>query len=53
MGARSFEIRGNLESEYQDVFTPEALNALEALAKFDLERKAVMAGRIARMGDHG
>src|SRR5262249_8127584 len=48
MGTRSFEIRGNLESEYQDVFTREALDALEAVAKFDVERKALMAARIAR-----
>src|SRR5215470_11245109 len=48
MGTRSFEIRGNLESEYPDVFTREALDALEALAKFDAERRAVLAGRIAR-----
>src|SRR5437867_5459310 len=48
MGTRSFEIRGNLEREYQDVFTPEALDALDALAKFDAERKAVLAARTAR-----
>src|SRR5215475_6391222 len=48
MGTSSFEIRGNLESEYQDVFTREAMEALEALAKFDTERKAVLAARTAR-----
>src|SRR4030095_220767 len=48
MGTGSFEIRGNLENEYQDVFTREAVEALEALAKFDTERKAVLAGRTAR-----
>src|SRR5436189_4339102 len=48
MGTRSFEIRGNLESEYQDVFTREALDAIEALAKFDGERKALLAARTAR-----
>jgi malate synthase len=48
MGTRSFEIRGNLESEYQDVYTAEALDALEALARFDADRKALMAARIAR-----
>jgi malate synthase len=48
MGTRSFEIRGSLESEYQDVFTREAVEALEALAKFDTERKAVLAARTAR-----
>src|SRR5262245_28303262 len=48
MGTRSFEIRGNLESEYQDVFTPEALEALEALSKLDADRKALLAARTAR-----
>jgi malate synthase len=48
MGTRSFEIRGNLESEYPDVYTREALDALEVLAKFDAERKALLADRTAR-----
>src|SRR5215471_6074270 len=48
MATRSFEIRGNLESEYQDVFTREALEALEVLSKFDAERREVLAGRTAR-----
>ena len=42
------EIRSNLQSQYPDVFTPEALKALESLAAFDADRKAVMASRIAR-----
>ena len=48
MGTRSFEIRGNLEREYKDVFTPEALEAIEALSKFDAERRQVLADRTAR-----
>jgi malate synthase len=48
MGTRSFEIRGNLESEYRDVFTPEALAALEVLAKLDADRRDVLAARTAR-----
>src|SRR5437867_12881958 len=48
MGTGSLEIRGNLENEYPDVFTPEALAALEALAKFDADRKEVLASRTAR-----
>src|SRR5206468_1209660 len=48
MAARKMEIRGNLESAYADVFTPEAVAALEALAGLDADRKAVMAARIAR-----
>src|SRR5678815_1156831 len=48
MSARSLEIRGNLKSAYADVFTPEALAALEALAGLDADRKRVMAARIER-----
>ena len=48
MAARQLEIRGNLEHSYADVFTPEAVSALEALAGFDADRKAVMAARIER-----
>lgn len=48
MGSRSFEIRGNLEQAYPDVFTPAALTALEVLAPLDADRKALMASRTAR-----
>src|SRR5206468_11871377 len=48
MAARKLEIRGNLESAYADVFTPQAVAALEALADLDADRKAVMAARIER-----
>src|SRR6188508_1476113 len=48
MASRKLEIRGNLESAYADVFTPEAVAALEALAGLDADRKALMAARIAR-----
>src|SRR5581483_9129845 len=48
MGARLFEIRGNLEQEYKDVYTPEALAAIDVLAKFDDERKAILTSRTAR-----
>src|SRR5688572_11914096 len=48
MPSRPFEIRGNLESSYPDVFTPEALAALTALAPLDADRKAIMKARIAR-----
>jgi malate synthase len=44
----TLEIRGNLESVYQDVFTKEAIAALAALAPLDADRKEVMAGRIER-----
>src|SRR5438876_1842228 len=48
MAARTLEIRGNLENAYADVFTPEAVAALEALAGLDADRKSVMAARIER-----
>jgi malate synthase len=48
MGRRALEIRGNLERTYPDVLTEEAVAALEALAGFDAERKAIMAARIDR-----
>jgi malate synthase len=47
MAARQLEIRDGLESAYADVYTPEAVAALEALAPFDAARKAVMAARLA------
>jgi hypothetical protein len=50
MSARTLEIRGNLKSAYPDVFTPEAVAALEALAGLDADRKQVMAARIERRG---
>ena len=51
MGSTGLEIRGTLEREYADVYTPEALAALNALAHFDADRKAVMAARIARRAE--
>src|SRR5205823_3296003 len=48
MATRKLEIRGNLENAYADVFTPEAVAALETLADFDADRKALMAARIER-----
>src|SRR5256885_11595541 len=48
MAARNLEIRGNLESAYADVFTAEAVAALEALAGLDADRKALMTARIER-----
>src|SRR5712691_7554147 len=48
MAARKLEIRGNLENAYADVFTPEAVAALEAVAGLDADRKAVMAARLSR-----
>src|SRR5579884_1015963 len=48
MAARKLEIRGTLETDYPDVFTKEAVAALEALAALDADRKAAMNARIQR-----
>src|SRR5262249_83681 len=53
MAARKLEIRGNLENAYADVFTPEALAALDALAGLDADRKAGMAAPIERRPARG
>ena len=42
------EIRARLDAAYPDVLTKEAVAALEALAPFDADRRAIMAARIAR-----
>ncbi len=42
------EIRTNLAREYRDVYTPEALAAIEALAPLDRQVKRVMQSRIER-----
>ena len=47
-GVRTLEIRGSLQTRYQDVLTVDALAALEALAPLDAERKAVMHTRTER-----
>lgn len=41
-------IRGNLKESYSDVYTPEALAALEKLAGFNKDQKEVMAKRYKR-----
>src|SRR5437762_45711 len=48
MATRTFEIWGTLEKDYPDVYTKEALAALDALAHLDADRKAVMTSRIQR-----
>lgn len=41
-------IRGNLKEAYNDIYTPEVISALTALAPFNSDIKAVMAARIQR-----
>ena len=47
----SLEFRKTVKADYPDVLTPEAIAALEALAPFDLKRKALMRARIKRRTD--
>jgi len=42
------EIRDQLRNYYPDVYTPEVMTALEYLAVFNEDQKAVMAKRINR-----
>ena len=42
------EFRKTVKTDYPDVFTPEALRALDALAPLDANRKALMDARIRR-----
>jgi malate synthase len=42
------EIRGNLRNEYSDIYTKEAVEALNALAPLDKARQALMQARIER-----
>jgi malate synthase len=50
-GASRLQIRGDLEHQYADVFTPEARAALAALETFDDARRAMMADRMRRRTD--
>jgi malate synthase len=49
--ARKLQIRDNLESSYSDVYTPEVLAALAALASFNEDRLMVMEKRIQRRAE--
>jgi malate synthase len=42
------QIRGSLERQYADVYTPQALAALAALAPLDQQRRELMAARTRR-----
>ena len=45
------EFRKTVKADYPDVITSDAIAALEALAPFDLKRKALMSARIKRRTD--
>ncbi|MEX1184936.1 MAG: malate synthase [Gemmatimonadota bacterium] len=44
----NLEIRGSLEHEYPDVYTSDALAAVEALAHLDEDRRRLMSERLSR-----
>ncbi|GAB4039403.1 malate synthase [Spirosoma jeollabukense] len=48
MSNNPFTIRDNLKEVYSDVYTPEALSALSALAPYNKRIKEVMAARMQR-----
>src|SRR3984893_7612583 len=48
MTSRRLEIRGNLQTAYADVLTPQVVTALEELAPLDDDRKRLMSGRMDR-----
>ena len=50
-GGVTLEIRDRVLEQYADVFTPEVVEALRALAPLDGERKTVMASRNQRRRD--
>ena len=49
----TLEIRAQLEREYDDVYTPEVLDALHALAGFNEQRRRLMRERIERRARRG
>ena len=50
-GTRALEISGDKATAYKDVFTSAAVAALNALARFDALRKALMSARVERRAD--
>ncbi|MCK9485549.1 MAG: malate synthase [Dehalococcoidia bacterium] len=48
MAGGGLQFRGDVREAYADVFTPQAVAALEALAPLEVERREAMAARIAR-----
>ena len=53
---RSIEIRPGVEERYPDIYTHDTLKVIEALARFDDDRKEVMEARMvncaSRYRDH-
>ncbi|MGZ5255959.1 MAG: hypothetical protein ACXWCT_16235, partial [Flavitalea sp.] len=51
LSTENMTIRENLTDLYSDVYTPEALEALNALAHFNTDIKEVMESRMKRRAD--
>src|SRR5215207_10114563 len=51
VASKNFTIRGNLMETYSDVYTPEVLEALDALAHFNEDVKEMMAIRLKTRAD--
>jgi malate synthase len=51
MSSNNLKIRNNLQQEYSDVYTPEALSALSSLTPFNKDIKEAMALRIQRRAE--
>ncbi len=47
----NISVNGNLATDYHDIYTPEALAALAALAPFNKDIKEAMAARLQRRAD--
>jgi malate synthase len=47
----ALEFRKTVKTDYPDVITANAVSALEALARFDVDRKSIMDARIRRRAD--
>ncbi|HWW83730.1 MAG TPA: hypothetical protein VNZ26_09025 [Vicinamibacterales bacterium] len=46
--ASGLQIRGTLKTDYADVFTTDAMEALHELSRFDIDRKEIMTARLER-----
>jgi len=49
--SRNFHLRDSIESAYPDVYTPEAIAAIEALEPLNAERNQLMAARTRRRAE--
>ena len=45
------QIRNNLQNSYSDIYTPEAMEALAVLSRFNADQKTVMSKRYQRRAE--